>query len=161
MNKIFFSGLLRPQSSNRLLRNFRGFLSLEKKPETLQQELYHCILAKPSTDPQKCFTLVRKVVLPFFKAEKADPDLLTYLLLASGVPVKDIKTFKAQLNAITTSDWGGAVIQELETYADYSPVIQEIIKRGKLIEFRYLISLNLNFLLIFQNTTRVQNKNVE
>ena len=49
---FFFSGLLRPDSSNSLLGNFRVFLSLNKKLEELQQELYQYILAKHSTDSQ-------------------------------------------------------------------------------------------------------------
>ena len=149
MNEIFFSGLLRPQSSNRLLKNFRDFLSLEKKLETLQQDLYHCILAKPSTDDEESITLksFKKGLLSFVKTKTiVDPDLLLPCVLASGVPVKDIKTITAQLKIITTSDWesfrimtrGGAVIQEIkcEFKADYSPTIDEMIQEGKLLKFR-------------------------
>ena len=149
MNKIFSSGLLRPQSSNRLLRNFRGFLSLEKKLETLQQELYHCILAKPSTDLRKCITLksFRKGLLPFVKTKTiVDPDFLLPCVLASGVPVKNIKTIKVILNEVTTSNWvsfdiltrEGAVIQEIKSWdgAAYSPVTLAMIQQGKLIKFR-------------------------
>ena len=141
MNKIFFSGLLRPQSSNRLLKNFRDFLSLEKKLETLQQELYHCILAKPSTDPGQNITLesFRKGLLPFVKTKTiVDPDLLLPCVLASGVPVKNIKIITAQLVVIITSHLesfrimtrGGAVIQEIqcEDWANYSPTIHEMIQ---------------------------------
>ena len=139
MNEIFFSGLLRPQSSNPLLKNFRGFLSLEKKLETLQQELYHCILAKPSTNPRKYITLVETKTT-------IDPDLLLPCVLASGVPVKNIKTVTAQLKVITTSHWesfrimtrGGAVIQGIQcnNVANYSPTIYEMIQEGKLLKFR-------------------------
>ena len=66
---MFSCGLLRPQSSNGLLKNFRDFLSLEKKLETLQQDLYHCILAKPSTDPRIPLSLSRKGLLPFVKTK--------------------------------------------------------------------------------------------
>ena len=145
MNKIFFSGLLRPQSSNPLLKNFRGFLSLEKKLETLQQELYHCILAKPSTDLRKCITLksFRKGLLPFVKTKTiVDPDFLLPCVLASGVPVENIKTITAQLEVITKSDWesfrimtrGGAVIKEIQCseWAVYSPTIRQMIQEGKL-----------------------------
>ena len=105
---MFSSGLLRPQSSNRLLKNFRGFLFLEKKPYSLQQELYHCILAKSSTDLREGITLksFRKGLLPFVKTKTiVDPDLLLPCVLASGVRVKSIKTITAQLKVITTSDW--------------------------------------------------------
>ena len=148
MNQIFFSGLLRPQSSNRLLRNFRDFLSLEKKLETIQQDLYNYILAKPSTDPRKCITLesFRKGLLPFVKTKTiVDPDLLLPCVLASGVPVKNIKTITAQLK-VTTSHWesfrimtrGGAVIQEIswDSMGVYSPTIHEMIQEGKLLQFR-------------------------
>ena len=131
------------------MKNFRGFLSLEKKLETLQQELYHCILAKPSTDLRKCITLksFRKGLLPFVKTKTiVDPDFLLPCVLASGVPVKNIKTITAQLGDITTSEWesfrimtrGGAVIQEIQCriQADYSPTIYEMIQEGKLLKFR-------------------------
>ena len=125
---MFSSGLLRPQSSNHLLRNFRDFLSLEKKPETLQQELYQYILAKSSTKSNsltksfKHITLFRKGPLSYFTTEKADPDLLLPCVLASGVPVKNIKRITAQPKNITTSNWesfrimtrGGAVIQKIK-----------------------------------------------
>ena len=127
------------------MKNFRDFLSLEKKLETLQQELYQCILAKSSTDPRECITLksFRKGLLPFVKTKTiVDPDLLLPCVLASGVPVKNIKTIEAELKDITTSDWesfrimtrGGAVIQEIqcEYQADYSPTIHEMIQEGKL-----------------------------
>ena len=142
---MFSSGLLRPQSSNGLLKNFRDFLSLAKTLEDLQQELYQCILAKPSTYSLNCITLVRKGLLPFFNKEKTDRDLILPCVLASGVPVKDIKTIKAKLwEATTTSDWesfdiltrGGAVIEEIRGYAVYSPVIHEMIKQGKLLKLR-------------------------
>ena len=147
MNEIFFSGLLRPQSSNRLLKNFRDFLSLEEKPETLQQELYQYILAKFSTKSYYRITLFRKGLLPFVKTKTiVDPVLLLPCVLASGVPVKNIKTITAQLKVITTSDWesfrimtrGGAVIQEIQCsrWADYSPTIREMIQDGKLLKFR-------------------------
>ena len=146
MKQIFFSGLLRPQSSNRLLKNFRDFLSLEKNLEALQQELYHCILAKPSTDSFNRITLIRKGFLPFIKKEKTDRDLLLPCVLASGVPVKNIKTIKAPMLEIETSELesfrimtiGGAVIQEIHwTYRGvYSPVIHEMIQEGKLLQFR-------------------------
>ena len=145
LNKIFFSGLLRPQSSNPLLKNFRDFLSLEKKLETLQQELYHCILAKPL--PYSFHTtLVRNSFLPFVKTKtRVDPALLLPCNLASGVPVKDIQTIKAEMHGVTESDWEsfdiltreGAVIREIWTVgAAYSPVIQEIMKQGKLLKLR-------------------------
>ena len=149
LNQIFYSGLLRPQSSNRLLKNFRDFLSLEKKLETLQQDLYHCILAKSSTDLQECITLksFRKGLLPFVKTKTiVDPDLLLPCVLASGVPVKNIKRITAQPKNITTSNWesfrimtrGGAVIQEIKCRykADYSPIIHEMIQDGKLLKLR-------------------------
>ena len=149
MNEIFFSGLLRPQSSNPLLKNFRDFLSLEKKLETLQQDLYHSILARPSTDPEKCITLksFRKGLLPFVRTKTiVDGDLLLPCVLASGVPVKNIKTIKAQMLEIETSELesfrimtiGGAVIQEIHwTYRGvYSPVIHEMIQEGKLPKLR-------------------------
>ena len=138
---MFFSELLRPQSSNRLLRNFRGFLSLEKKLETLQQELYHCILAKPSTDRGHCITLCSRNT-----EIEVDADLLLPCVLASGVPVKNIKTIKVILNEVTTSNWvsfdiltrEGAVIQEIKSWdgAAYSPVTLAMIQQGKLIKFR-------------------------
>ena len=149
MNEIFFSGLLRPQSSNRLLKNFRGFLSLEQQLETLQQELYHCILAKPSTDDEESITLksFKKGLLSFVKTKTiVDPDLLLPCVLASGVPVKNIKTIKVILNEVTTSNWvsfdiltrEGAVIQEIKSWdgAAYSPVTLAMIQQGKLIKFR-------------------------
>ena len=87
---------------------------------------------------KQIITLGRKDLLPFVKIKTVvDPVLLLNCVLASGVPFKDIKTIKAKVLDTTTSNWesfdiltrGGAVIQELETSgAEYSPVIQEIIK---------------------------------
>ena len=144
---MFSSGLLRPQSSNGLLKNFRDFLSLQKTVETLQQELYHCNLAKPSTDPDRHITLVRKGLFPFFNTEKTDPDLLLPCVLASGVPVKDIKTIKAKLEGVDDWMWdvfslltsGGAIIQEIQCsngVAVYSPVIHEMIQQEKMLKLR-------------------------
>ena len=144
---MFSSGLLRPQRSNGLLKNFRDFLSLQKTVETLQQELYHCILAKPSTNSDKRITVIRKGLFTFFNTEiVVFPDLLLPCVLASGVPVKDSNTIKAKLREVTTSDWesfdiltrGGAVIQEIECslLAIYSPVIHEMIQQAKLFKFR-------------------------
>ena len=114
--------------------------------ETLQQELYHCILAKPSTNFDNRITVIRKGLFPFSSKEKVDPDLLLPCVLASGVPVKDIKTIKAKLREVTRSDWesfdiltrGGAVIQEIECSfrAIYSPVIHEMIQQEKLLKLR-------------------------
>ena len=116
--------------------------------ETLQQELYHCILAKPSTDSYN-ITLVRKGLFSFFNTEIVDPDLLLPCVLASGVPVKDIKTIKAKLEGVEDWMWdafslltsGGAVIQEIKCSgylgaAVYSPVIHEMIQQGKLLKLR-------------------------
>ena len=151
---MFSSGLLRPQSSNGILKNFRDFLSLEKTLEDLQQELYHCILAKPSTDQDNRITLVRKGLFPFSNKEIVDPDLLLPCVLASGVPVKDIKTIKVKLTRVEDWMWdvfslltsGGAVIEEIwcspvsfsgvMTGAVYSPVIHEMIQQGKLLKLR-------------------------
>ena len=91
-----------------------------------------------------------KGLLPLAKTKTiVDPDLLLPCVLASGVPVKDIKRITAQLVDITTSDWesfrimtrGGAVIQEIQcrdliSGADYSPIIHEMIQEGKLLKFR-------------------------
>ena len=121
--------------------------------ETLQQELYHCILAKPSTDSHNRITLVRKGLLSFFNTEKTDQDLLLPCVQASRVPVKDIKTIKAELwKKVTRSDWEsfdiltreGAVIQKINEEkwgqghhgAAYSSVIHEMIKQGKLLKAR-------------------------
>ena len=75
-----------------------------------------------------------------------DPDLLLPCVLASGVPVKNIKTIKVILNEVTTSNWvsfdiltrEGAVIQEIKSWdgAAYSPVTLAMIQQGKLIKFR-------------------------
>ena len=138
-----FSGLLRPESTNRLLKNFRVFLSLKKKLEDLQQEFYHCILARPSTDSDNCITLVRKSLFPFFNKTKVGADFLLPCVHASGVPVDNIETIKATLwREVTTSDWesfkiltrGGAVIQEIQGDAHYSPVIHQLIEQGKLLK---------------------------
>ena len=154
-NKMFSSGLLRPQSSKGPLKNFQDFLSLKNKLEDLQQEVYQSVLAKsvkPSTI-DSYITLVRKGLLKIFNTEKADPDLLLPCVLASGVPVKDIMTIKAKLwKKVTRSDWEsfdiltreGAVIQEIneETWGQghygtaYSSVIHEMIKQGKLLKAR-------------------------
>ena len=88
-----------------------------------------------------------KGLLPLAKTKTiVDPDLLLPCVLASGVPVKNIKTITAQLEDTTMSDWesfrimtrGGAVIQEIQCYdvADYSPTIREMIQDGKLLKFR-------------------------
>ena len=127
------------------MKNFRDFLSLEKKLETLQQELYHCILAKPL--PYSIhITLGRKSFVPFVKTKtRVDPALLLPCVLASGVPVKDIQTIEAEMHGVTESDWESfdiltrerAVIREIWTVcAAYSPVIQEIMKQGKLLKLR-------------------------
>ena len=140
---MFFSGLLRPESSS-LLGNFRVFLSLKKKLEDLQQEFYHCILARPSTDSDNCITLVRKSLFPFFNKTKVGADFLLPCVHASGVPVDDIETIKARLWTVTTSDWEsfnilttrGAVIQEILGWAHYSPVIHQLIEQKKLLKLR-------------------------
>ena len=127
-----------------MLKNFRGFLSLNKKLEDLQQELYHCILSKPSTDPYKCITLVRK---GSNTETKVDPDLLLPCVHAMGVPVDDIETIKATLwREVKTSDWEsfeiltrrGAVIQEIRFryLAGCSPVIHDMIEQERLIKLR-------------------------
>ena len=145
---MFCSGLLRPQSSNGLLKNFRDFLPLQKTVESLQQELYHCILAEHSTDSYNRITVIRKGFFSFFNAEKVDPDLLLPCVLASGVPVKDIKTIKAKLKEVKDWMWdvfslltsGGVVIEEIQPSlfgAVYSPVIHEMIQQEKLLKFRY------------------------
>ena len=134
------------------MRNFQEFLSLKKKLECVQQELYHCLLAKPSTYCSSCITVVRKGLLqvfPFFKSEtRISPDLLLPCVLASGVPAKEIKIIKVTSKKITTSDWvaldilttGGTVIQEVQSSgcdgAEYSPLIYKMMKQGKLLEFR-------------------------
>ena len=84
-----------------------------------------------------------KGLLPLAKTKTiVDPDLLLPCVLASGVPVKNIKTITAQLKDITTSDWesfrimtrGGAVIKEIQCseWAVYSPTIRQMIQEGKL-----------------------------
>ena len=149
MIKIISSGILRPQSDSGLVKNFRHFLSLDKKLEDLQQELYQCVLAKPLTDSSNNITLVRNGFLPFIETT-VDRHLLLPCVLASGVPVRDVKTIKATLEEVTTSDWesfdiltrGGAVIQEIQCGTDrydcavYSPIIHEMIQQGKLLKFR-------------------------
>ena len=146
MNKIFSSGLLRPQSSG-LVKNFRDFISLENKLEDLQQELYKCVLAKASTDTDY-ITLVRKGFLPFVKTKtRVEPDFLLPCVLASGVPVRDVKRIKARVPRVTTSDWEsldiltreGAVIQKIHCRFSgvvYSPTIHELIQQGKLLKLR-------------------------
>ena len=148
---MFSSGLLRPQISSGLVKNFQGFLSLKNKLEDLQQEVYQSVLAKsvkPSTDTDSYITL-GKGLLPYFNTETVDANSLLPCVLVSGVPVKDIKTIKAKLRGVTTSsDWesfkiltnGGAVIQEIECGYDFGsaapPVLQEMIQQKKLLKLR-------------------------
>ena len=114
--------------------------------EDQQQELYQCILAKPTANYASLITLGRKGLLPFVKT-KIRQDLLLPCVLACGVPVKDVKTIKASLGGeITRSHWEsfdiltreGAVIQKIESGGAtfYSPVIQEMMKQRKLLKLR-------------------------
>ena len=156
------SEMLRPQGSKGLLKNFQDFLSLKKTPEDLQQNLYDfflrtVFLKRPLFDGS--ITLVRKGLIPFHnrKTTVLHLNILLPCVLASGVPVKDIKTINVKMGTIGESlfsppigesYWealniltrGGAVIEEIHVedgyVADYSPVIQEMIKGGKLLKLR-------------------------
>ena len=147
------SEILWPQGSKGLLKNFQDFLSLKKTPEDLQQNLYDCILRTDLLKPplfEGSITLVRKGLIPFHnrKTTVLHLNILLPCVLASGVPVKDIKTIKVKMRRIGESYWeafniltrGGAVIEEIHVedgyVADYSPVIQEMIKGGKLLKLR-------------------------
>ena len=116
--------------------------------ENLQQKLYDCILARPLTDSDDdddCITLDRKGFISLFKPNPnvAKSSLLPHVL-ASGVLVDNIKTIKATLKEVTTSDWEsfnilttrGAVIQEILGWAHYSPVIHQLIEQKKLLKLR-------------------------
>ena len=146
------SEILRPQGSKGLLKNFQDFLSLKKTPEDLQQNLYDFILRtvflkRPLFDGS--ITLVRKGLIPFHNRKTTNKlNILLPCVLASGVPVKDIKTINVKMRTIGERYWeafhiltrGGAVIEEIHFedgyVADYSPVIQEMIKGGKLLKLR-------------------------
>ena len=91
---------------------------------------------------------LRKGSLPFFKTKtRIDSTLLLPPVLAAGVPVKDMKTIRASLVEVTTSDWDcfhiltthGAIIKEIIGYSGathYSPVIHEMIEQGTLLKLR-------------------------
>ena len=81
---------------------------------------------------------------------KVDPEPLLSCVRGSRIPIRDIKTIKAELwNEVADWMWdvfslltsGGAVIQEIWCNSDhggaaYSPVIHELIQQGKLLKLR-------------------------
>ena len=148
-NKIFSSELLRKDGSSPLLNNFQRFLKLKKSEhDDRQQDLYTAVTCRPLGYLPYTITLTRTDNTEV----KVDSESLLSCVRGSRIPIRDIKTIKADLERVEDWMWdvfslltsGGAVIQEINCTgsrgyhgeAVYSPVIHEMIQQGKLLKLR-------------------------
>ena len=133
-----------------MLNNFHKFLSLKKSEhDDRQQDLYTAVLCRPVTDRDNdIITLTRSDNTEV----KVDPEPLLSCVRGSRIPIRDIKTIKADLYKVKEWQWdvfsiltsGGTVIQEIKCRSElfdrgvvhYSPVIHELIQEGKLLKLR-------------------------
>ena len=146
-NKISSSELLRKDGSSPLLNNFQRFLKLKKSEhDDRQQDLYTAVTCRPLGYLPYTITLTRTDNTEV----KVDQEPLLSCVRGSRIPIRDIKTIKADLERLKEWVWdvfslltsGGAVIEEIECSSFYggavvySPVIHEMIQQGKLLKLR-------------------------
>ena len=137
--------LTKKSNSESLLDNFRKCLGLSAdSSEDLLQELYSSLMTRTLEDPEYYVTLIKHKFLPFIK-NKVNPSPLLACIAASGVPVNNIKKIQVRLEMISEKDWetlylqSGASLLDIEQiglYADYSPRIPEMLRSGRLTQFR-------------------------
>ena len=138
-NKISSSELLRMvREDSSLLENFQRFLKLKKSEhDDRQQDLYTAVTCRPLKDEDETITFTRTDNTEI----KVDPEPLLSCVRGSRIPIRDIKTIKAELYEVGDWMWdvfslltsGGAVIEEIQCRKTvYSPVIHEMIQQGKL-----------------------------
>ena len=140
--------LTKKSNSESLLDNFRKCLGLSvDSSEDLLQELYSSLMTRTLEDPEYYVALSKHKFLPFIKNKiKVNPSPLLACIAASGVPVNNIKKIQARLLRISEKDWeafylqSGASLMDIEQTehydADYSPRISEMLRSGRLTQFR-------------------------
>ena len=114
----------------------------------LQQQVYAAVLSRVVRDPENVITLVEKRWLINTKIT-ADAEPLLSCLRASGLPVNNIKTVRAemsQMSGISESQWDSLYVQtgqgsdtELEVKGKvvyFSPRISEMLQSARLTKFR-------------------------
>ena len=128
------------------MNNFQRFLKLKKSEhDDRQQDLYTAVTCRPLGYLPYTITLTRTDNTEV----KVDQEPLLSCVRGSRIPIRDIKTIKADLERLKEWVWdvfslltsGGAVIEDIYCSiffyrADYSPVIHEMIQQGKLLKFR-------------------------
>ena len=128
-----------------MLKNFHKFLKLKKSHDDYQQDLYTAVFCRTKEERSDTITLTRADNTEV----KVDQEPLLSCVRGSRIPIRDIKTIKADLERLKEWVWdvfslltsGGAVIQEILCRSDlggvvYSPVIHEMIQQGKLLKLR-------------------------
>ena len=139
--------LTKKSNSESLLDNFRKCLGLSAdSSEDLLQELYSSLMTRTLENPKEYIALVKHKFLPFIKNKiKIAPSPLLACIAASGVPVNNIKKIQVRLLKISEKDWevfylqSGASLMDIEQIrggADYSPRISEMLRSGRLTQFR-------------------------
>ena len=136
--------LTKKSNSESLLDNFRKCLGLSAdSSEDLLQELYSSLMTRTLEDPEEYVALVQQKFLPFIKNKiKISPRPLLACIAASGVPVNNIKKIQVRMEEISEKDWeafylqsGASLIFQTE-YCKYSPRIYEMMRSGRLTQFR-------------------------
>ena len=128
-----------------------------KSGEELQQQLYSAVLARQKDGDGDVLTLTTHDNTEF----QVEPEPLLSCLRASGLPVNNIKTVRAELKKISDAEWDSLYVQagqgsdtELEVtvrgyfdyygygvcvdegWVDYSPRISEMLRSARLTKFR-------------------------
>ena len=115
----------------------------------LQQQVYTAVLSRVVRDPENVITLVEKRWLINTKIT-TDAEPLLSCLRASGLPVTNIKTVRAELDEISETQWDSLYVltgqgsdTELELVtessysgASFSPRISEMLQSSRLTKFR-------------------------
>ena len=134
--------LTKKSNSESLLDNFRECLGLSgDSSEDFLQEFYSSLMTRTLEDPEEYVALVKHKFLPFIK-NKVNPSPLLECIAASGVPVNNIKKIQVRMEEISEKDWeafylqsGASLIFQTE-YCKYSPRIYEMMRSGRLTQFR-------------------------
>ena len=134
--------LTKKSNSESLLDNFRKCLGLSAdSSEDLLQELYSSLMTRTLENPEYNIALVKHKFPPFIK-NKVNPSPLLECIAASGVPVNNIKKIQVRMEEISEKDWeafylqsGASLIFQTE-YCKYSPRIYEMMRSGRLTQFR-------------------------
>ena len=148
-NLLFSSEMLTKKSKREsLLDNFHKCLGLSTDPseDLLLQELYSSLMTRTLENPEYYLALVKHKFVPFIK-HNVNPSPLLACIAVSGVPVNNIKKIQARLFRISAKDWealylqSGASIMDIEQTstvgdAEYSPRISEMLRSGRLTQFR-------------------------